>query len=116
MQQEGLFKEMKIRRHAGVNKKGISKWALRQILNKYVPNELIDRPKTGFGMPIGKWLRDPLKPWAYDLISPSKMKSQGYLNPEPINRIWQEHLSGKFDHTSKLWPVLMWQAWLEEWG
>ena len=93
-----------------------SKWALRQILFKHVPRELIERPKAGFGMPIGHWLRGPLRSWANDLLDPVLMQSQGYLRPEPIQRLWRQHLSGRFDHTTRLWTVLMWQAWLEEWG
>jgi asparagine synthase (glutamine-hydrolysing) len=101
--------EMKIRG-------GIGKWALRQILDKHVPRHLIERPKAGFGMPIGQWLRGPLRPWAEDLLNPAVMQRQGYLRPEPILRLWRQHLSGRFDHTARLWTVLMWQAWLEEWG
>jgi len=93
-----------------------SKWALRQILYKYVPPELIERPKAGFGIPIGQWLRGPLRGWAEDLLEPGLMQRQGYLRPEPIQRLWRQHLSGRFDHTTRLWTVLMWQAWLAEWA
>lgn len=92
-----------------------SKSALRQILYKYVPQRLIDRPKAGFGVPVGQWLRGPLRPWAEDLLSPSLIHRQGYLHPEPIQKLWRQHLSGRFDHTNRLWTVLMWQAWLAEW-
>jgi len=95
---------------------GTSKWALRQILYKYVPRELIERPKAGFAMPIGQWLRGPLRVWAAELLHPDRLGREGYLHPEPITRLWQQHLSGRYDHTSKLWTVLMWQAWLEQWG
>lgn len=95
---------------------GTGKWALRQILFQYVPRELIERPKAGFAMPIGRWLRGPLRPWADDLLDPVAMQRQGYLRPEPIQRLWRQHLSGRFDHTTRLWTVLMWQAWLAEWG
>jgi asparagine synthase (glutamine-hydrolysing) len=93
-----------------------TKWALRQILHKYVPRELFERPKAGFGMPIGQWLRGPLRPWAEDLLYPVAMQRQGFLRPEPIQQLWHQHLSGRFDHTTRLWTVLMWQAWLEKWG
>lgn len=93
-----------------------SKWALRQLLYKYVPPELIERPKAGFGIPIGHWLRGPLREWASDLLEPTQIKRQGYLRPEPIQKLWCQHLSGRFDHTTRLWAVLMWQAWLAEWG
>ena len=94
---------------------GTSKWALRQILYKYVPPELIERPKAGFGMPIGHWLRGPLRSWSESLLEPALMRRQGFIHPEPIQMLWRQHLSGRFDHTAKLWTVLMWQAWLEEW-
>ena len=92
------------------------KWALRQILFQYVPRELLDRPKAGFAMPIGPWLRGPLRSWAEDLLDPELLRRQAFLRPEPIQRLWREHLSGRFDHTARLWTVLMWQAWLAEWG
>jgi len=95
---------------------GTSKWALRQILYKYVPRELMERPKAGFAMPISQWLRGPLRAWAEELLHPNRLACEGYLRPEPISRLWQQHLSGRYDHTTKLWPVLMWQAWLEQWG
>jgi asparagine synthase (glutamine-hydrolysing) len=93
-----------------------SKWALRQILYQHVPRELIERPKAGFAMPIGQWLRGPLRAWASELLHPDRLAREGYLRPEPITRLWQQHLSGRYDHTTKLWTVLMWQAWLEQWG
>jgi len=93
-----------------------SKWALRQILYQHVPRELIERPKAGFAMPIGQWLRGPLRAWASELLHPDRLACEGYLRPEPITRLWQQHLSGRYDHTTKLWTVLMWQAWLEQWG
>jgi asparagine synthase (glutamine-hydrolysing) len=95
---------------------GTSKWALRQILYKYVPRELIERPKAGFAIPIGQWLRGPLRAWAEDLLHPDRLQREGYLRSEPISQLWQQHLSGRYDHTTKLWTVLMWQAWLEQWG
>ncbi len=95
---------------------GTGKWALRQILDHYVPPELIERPKAGFAMPVGSWLRGPLRAWADALLDPVTMQQQGYLRPEPIRRLWRQHLSGRFDHTTRLWTVLMWQAWLVEWG
>lgn len=96
-------------------KGGSSKWALRQILDQYVPRALIERPKAGFAMPIGAWLRGPLRPWADDLLDPVAIQRQGHLQPEPIQRLWRAHRHGA-DHTAQLWTVLMWQAWLAEWG
>jgi len=94
---------------------GTSKWALRQLLDRYVPRHLLDRPKAGFAMPIGAWLRGPLRRWADDLLDPALLQGQGYLRAEPIQQLWREHLAGR-DHTPRLWSVLMWQAWLAEWG
>lgn len=95
---------------------GQGKWALRQILYQHVPRELIERPKAGFAMPIGQWLRGPLRPWAEALLAPGQMQRQGYLRAEPIQTLWRQHLTGRYDHTTKLWTVLMWQAWFEQWG
>jgi asparagine synthase (glutamine-hydrolysing) len=98
---------MKVRGNTG-------KWALRQVLYKYVPKELIERPKAGFAIPIGQWLRGSLRYWAEDLINEQRLLSEGYLQPAPIRLAWTEHLSGKRDNTAKLWSVLMFQAWLEK--
>ncbi|MFM8276074.1 MAG: asparagine synthase (glutamine-hydrolyzing) [Cyanobium sp.] len=92
-----------------------SKWALRQLLDRHVPRALLERPKAGFAMPIGPWLRGPLRAWAADLLDASLLQRQGYLQPAPIQRLWQDHLSGRHDHTPALWTVLMWQAWLQQW-
>lgn len=92
----------------------IGKWALRKVLYKYVPKELIERPKAGFAIPIGLWLCGPLHDWAESLISEQRLLSEGYLQAAPIRQAWAEHLSGKRDNTAKLWAVLMFQAWLEK--
>jgi asparagine synthase (glutamine-hydrolysing) len=92
---------------------GRRKWALRQILYKYVPERLVERPKAGFGIPIGLWLRGPLRDWAETLLAEGKMDSEGYLDASRVRRLWRDHLDGKQDWTVPLWNVLMYQAWLE---
>jgi len=92
------------------------KMPLVKILSKYVPHEYFDRPKAGFAIPIGDWLRGPLHSWAEYHLQSHRIESEGYLNPEPIAQLWAQHSSGKHDHTVKLWTILMWQSWLEHWG
>jgi asparagine synthase (glutamine-hydrolysing) len=92
---------------------GQGKWALRQVLYKYVPKELIDRPKAGFAIPVGQWLRGPLKDWAEAMLDEKRLDVEGYFHPKPIRDKWLKHLTGRFDHTSSLWAVLMFQSWLE---
>ncbi len=95
---------------------GMGKWATRMLLDRYMPHELWDRPKMGFGVPVGDWLRGPLKPWAEALIDPERLACEGYFEPEPVARAWAEHQSGRFNRQYRLWPILMFQAWLENAG
>lgn len=94
---------------------GQGKWLLRQLLFRYVPRELVERPKQGFGAPIGHWLRGPLKGWAEDLLAPASLAADGLLDPVPIRAMWQQHLSGK-NAQYPLWNVLMYLDWRNRWG
>lgn len=92
---------------------GQGKWILRQVLDRYVPRQLIDRPKQGFDVPVGAWLKGPLRSWAADLLSESRLNQQNLLDTQRVQNCWQDHLSGNRDHSRTLWAVLMLQSWLE---
>jgi len=102
-----LPQEMKVR-------EGQSKWILRNVLYRHVPRELVDRPKMGFSVPIGQWLRGPLRDWAEALLDEDRLRREGFLKPELVRAKWSEHLAGRFNWEWHLWIVLMFQAWLEQ--
>ncbi len=93
---------------------GETKWPIRQVLYKYVPKVLIERTKAGFAIPVGQWIRGPLREWAADLLNEERIRREGYFNPELVQQLWQQHLSGKYDWTPRLWAILMFQAWLDK--
>lgn len=103
----GLPDELKIR-------SGESKWALKQILSKYLPKELFERPKMGFAVPVDQWIRGPLRPWAEELLHPDSLVANEVPMMDLITRRWGQHLAGKVNYRDFLWGVLMYQAWRKE--
>jgi asparagine synthase (glutamine-hydrolysing) len=93
---------------------GVTKWALREILYKHVPKDLIERPKMGFAVPLAEWLRGPLKDWAESLLDEKRLHQEGFFNVEFVRSKWAQHLSGNRNWHHQLWNVLMFQAWLEK--
>ena len=93
---------------------GSGKHILRQLLYREVPRQLFERPKAGFAIPVGEWLKGPLRPWAEDLLDPSRMAGEGWFDSGIVQRRWRDHLSGRRESTPALWALLMFQAWLRE--
>lgn len=99
--------DLKIREDRG-------KWVLRQVLDRYVPPHLVDRPKIGFDFPVGAWLRGPLRPWAEELLDPRRLADDGWLDPARVRAVWDQHQRGSRRCGDQLWAVLMLQAWLHQ--
>jgi asparagine synthase (glutamine-hydrolysing) len=95
---------------------GQGKWLLREVVCRHVPRHLIERPKMGFGLPIGRWLKGTLREWAENLFDPKKIAASGLLDPAPIRHLWEAHLAGRVDGQYQLWTVLMLLSWLERWS
>lgn len=95
-------------------REGEAKWCLKEVLYRYVPKSLVDRPKKGFGVPIGAWLRGPLREWASLLLDDARLRSEGIFDPELVSAMWEEHISETHDWQGKLWDILMFQAWYEK--
>ena len=95
---------------------GLSKWPLRQVLYRHVPAELVERPKMGFGIPLGEWLRGPLRDWTENLLAEQRIQEAGFFNAAQVRQAWTEHLSGQHNWQYLLWDVLMFEAWRERWA
>lgn len=93
---------------------GKGKWILRQLLDRYVPRRLVDRPKQGFDVPVGAWLKGPLRAWASDIIATMRQSGDGIIDFAKVDACWRDHLRGSGDHFRDLWPLLMFQAWRHE--
>jgi len=93
---------------------GVGKWILREVLYKYVPRKLIERPKMGFGTPIDVWLRGPLSAWAEELLSVTRLSNEGFFDVNEVRQLWSEHLSGRRNYQYQLWNILMFQLWLDK--
>ena len=96
-----------------IHRDGHGKWLLRKVLERYVPRSLFERPKMGFGVPLAEWLRGPLRTWCEDLLADSRLRRDGYWNAGVVRSAWTAHLAGKVDSSSRLWPILMFQSWLD---
>jgi asparagine synthase (glutamine-hydrolysing) len=96
-------------------RKGRGKWLLRRVVEQYLPKHLFERPKKGFSLPMGEWLRGPLREWAEDLLDPARLRSEGYFQADAVQTLWQEHISRQREVSHHIWAVLMFQSWLDEW-
>ena len=97
-------------------RKGRGKFILRKLLDGHVPRELVDRPKAGFAVPVGEWIKGPLRGWAEELLNPRVLRTQGWFDADLVSERWRDHLSGQRDSAAALWAVMMFQAWLTQQG
>lgn len=97
-------------------REGQGKWLLRSLLHTYVPMDLVERPKMGFGVPIGDWLAGPLRQWADGLLAPERIAGQGLLRPGPVTAAWRRLKTGRSEEQFRVWNLLMFQAWMEQWS
>jgi len=97
-----------------IYREGKVKWPLRQILETYVPKHLVERPKMGFGMPLGNWLKDPLREWCENLLDKTRLAQQGIFDSQKVQDVWQNYLSGASSQPSLLWSILMFESWYED--
>ncbi len=95
---------------------GVTKWLLREVLYRHVPKDLVERPKMGFAVPLGDWLRGPLRPWAENLLSEHRLRESGFFDPGVVRQVWADHLSGNHNRQYMLWNVLMFEAWRDRWA
>jgi len=95
---------------------GVNKWPLRQLLYRHVPPALVERPKMGFGIPLGEWLRGPLRDWAETLLNEQRLQEAGLVDAGQVRKLWAEHLSGHRNWQYLLWNVLMLEEWRNRWG
>ena len=99
--------------HSLKYRNGNGKWILKRILNEYVPKNLTQRPKMGFEIPIGSWLRGPLRDWAENLLNEKRLNQENFFNTKFVRAKWFDHLDGKKNWQHDLWDILMFQVWLE---
>ncbi len=102
--------------HAWKVHAGTGKWVLREVLARYVPRKLFERPKMGFGIPIDAWLRGPLRAWAEELLAEARLREAGYFDPVAVRAVWQAHLAGGQNLQYLLWAILSFETWRERWG
>ena len=86
------------------------------MLYRHVPEHLIERPKMGFGVPIGDWIKGSLREWSEHMLGNERIEEEGYFNAQEIDEMWQGHLSGRYNRTHELWNILMFQSWLEKYS